>query len=239
LLAALLVIAITTLLALAAVGAALLYFGYLPDTPRQLAEAQSQLATVQAQGQALQLQNSALQTEVAAQGLRGGSDHEALGDLTRQLEELAALREQLRREREQSASQNATLVAEARGSRDAVALFATAEAGRVALLADLDRRSARVERFLQRLSDISGDTAFDLAATPLATPLVPAPASPTSPPLVADTPTPIVEPSPTPTWTSTPTEPPTPTVREITATPRPTRTPTPDADEAPTPTLGR
>jgi hypothetical protein len=209
---ALLVIVITTFLALLAGAGALIWFGYMPDTPRQLGEAQAQLATVQAQLAAQQAQNSALQTEVAAQSQRYGSDHETLGEINNQLANIADLRNALRDERQQSASQNATLVAEARESRNAVAIFATVEAGRAALLAELDRRSARVERFLQRLSDISNDTALDLNATP-------APVPPTFPP--AQTTISELTPTPTPAPTAAPTD-----TRAPTATSEPTSAPT-------------
>jgi hypothetical protein len=235
-LSAILVILITTFLVLLAGASALIWFGYTPDTPRQLGAAQAQLATVQAQGAVLQAQNSALQTEVAAQAQRYATDHEALGEINNQLANIADLRNTLRDERQQSASQNATLVAEARDSRNAVAIFATVEVGRAMLLAELDRRSARVERFLQRLSDISSDTALDLGATQ-------APLPPTFPPAQ----TTISELSPTPTQaptsiptntsvttsTSVPTEPATPS-----ATAR-RQSPTVISELSPTPTLGR
>jgi hypothetical protein len=98
-----------------------------------------------------------------------------------------------------------------RTSRDAVAVFATSEAGRAALLTELNRRSERVERFLQRLSDISQDTALDLQSItptlvlPVATLVLPTPTPtlmiPTSTPLATSTP----NPSPTVKVTATPT----------------------------------
>jgi hypothetical protein len=237
---AILVIVITTFLALVAGASALLWFGYTPDMPGQLGAAQAQLATVQALGDTLHTQNSTLQTEVAAQAQRYSSDHETLGEISNQLANIAELRTALRDERQQSVSQNATLVAEARDSRNAVAVFATMEADRAVLLAELDRRSARVERFLQRLSDISGDTALDLDATQ-------APVPPTFPPAqttiseLSPTPTQVptsvpintTVPSSTsvPTSTSVATEPPTPTARR--------QSPTATSELSPTPTLGR
>src|SRR5581483_3335810 len=144
---ALLVVIITTFLALAIGAIGLLYLGFRPAMPQQLDAAQQQLETMQAQ-------NISLQTQVAAHEQRGSTDHEVLGDLKRAVDDMSALRDQLRQERENSAIQSATLVADVRASRDSVALFATAEASRAALLAELERRSARVERFLQRLGDI-------------------------------------------------------------------------------------
>ena len=235
-LSAILVILITTFLALLAGASALIWFGYTPDTPRQLAAAQAQLAIVQAQSAALEAQNSVLQTEVAAQAQRYGTDHETLGEISNQLSNITDLRNALREERQQSASQNATLVAEARDSRNAVAIFATVEAGRALLLAELDRRSARVERFLQRLSDISSDTALDLGATP-AQVLPPFPPAQTTISELSPTPTqaPTSVPSDTsvPTNTSEPTEAPT-----ASATAR-RPAPTARAEPSPTPTPGR
>ena len=243
-LSAILVILITTFLALLAGASALIWFGYTPDTPRQLAAAQAQLAIVQAQSAALEAQNSVLQTEVAAQAQRYGTDHETLGEISNQLSNITDLRNALREERQQSASQNATLVAEARDSRNAVAIFATVEAGRALLLAELDRRSARVERFLQRLSDISSDTALDLGATPAPVPPTFPPAqttiselSPTPSPAPTILPTETSAPTNTsvPTSAGSPTQPPTPsaTARRAAPTalaePSPTPTPTPGA----------
>jgi hypothetical protein len=231
-LAALLVVIITTFLTLVAGAAGLLYLGLTPAMPRQLAEAQAQIAT-------LQMQNGSLQTQVAAHEQRGATDHEVLGDLKRQVDDIADLRDQLRQERENSAAQSATLVAEVRDGRDSVALFATAEAGRAALLSELERRSARVERFLQRLGDIANDTALDLAGT---TPTVPTlPPTDVVVPTPALSPTPIATPEPTltpvPSATSSPRATTTPT-RSASATPRANSTPTrsPSATAAASPT---
>lgn len=229
--AALLVVIITTVLALVAGAAGLLYLGFTPDTARRLADAQAQLET-------LQSQNSALQTEVAAQGQRGSTDHEILSEIGRQVQDITQLRDQLRAEREASVSQNATLVAEAKSSRDAVAVFATAEAGRAALLQQLEQRSARVERFLQRLSDIADDAAIDLGAAPVPTPAS-APTtivelSPTltpSPPPLPPTPTP--SPATAPSSTAAPRA--TTATAAVTSTAAPTRTPLAQAS----PTAGR
>jgi hypothetical protein len=208
--AALLVVVITSIIALAAVATGLLYLGFTPAMPRQLDAAQIQVGTLQAQ-------NSALQTEVAAQGLLGREDHEVLSEIERQITGLDQLQSQLRQEREAALVQNATLVAEARSSRDAVAVFATAEASRAALLQQLEQRSARVERFLQRLSDIAGDASIDLGemptqdgSAPSATP--PAEATSISNPELSPTPEPV----------------PAGSTAEATATrtPRPTSTPT-------------
>jgi hypothetical protein len=209
--AALLVVIITSIIALMTVASGLLYLGFTPDMPARLGGAQAQVGTLEAQ-------NLAFQTQVAAQRQLSGDDHEVLSEVEQQLAGLDQLQSQLREEREAALSQNATLVAEARASRDSVTVFATAEASRAALLQQLEQRSARVERFLQRLSDIAGDASLDLGAatTPLAEP-VPSAAATT-----------ISELSPTPSASPVPTGTPT-----VIAEATPTRTPSPTA------TLGR
>lgn len=232
LLAALLVILITSFVALMAGAVGLLYLGFSPDTPRQLADVRAQLATVQSQSEALQSQNTFLQTEVAVESQRGQGDHELLGDIERQVGGLGDLQRQLRDEREAGISQNATLVAEARSSRDAVTLFATAEAGRSLLLDQLQQRSARVERFLERLSDVAGDAALDLGSAPVPGSAVPATDTAAPPP------TPTAAPPPTPSPTSAPTRTAAPTDTPVaTATIASTTTRTPRA--TPSPTAGR
>jgi hypothetical protein len=206
---ALLVIVITTFLSL--VGAGLAYM-YLLETPTQLADLRGRIATAEVQSAGLRAENSAMQTQVASLARLADTNREALGELQQQKNALDSLRGEL----ETSARQNATVVAEARSSRDAIALFATAEAGRAGLIDDLKRRADRLERFLQRLSDISEDAALDMgtgtATAPTATPLD----------LVADTPTAIN--TPAPTTTSTPTSLPAPAA---TSTPRSTVLPEP------------
>ncbi len=238
--AALLIITITTGLALVVVAVAAWNLGFSPATPAQLGELRAQFGTAEAQNAALRLQNSVMQTQVSELSRRGADDRETLSELRGQLDDLNDLRQEIGSQIDASASQNATLVAEARSSRDAVALFATAEADRVTLLRDLEIRSERIERFLLRLSDIAGDAALDLGAVTPAPEIVPlAPSTPT--PITLPTALPTETPLPTPTETpiatpteiaisptETPTEVPssTPTSRP-TATARPTSTPFP------------
>jgi hypothetical protein len=222
-LSALLVVVITTLVALMAGAAALLALGFAPDTPGQLADARARLATAEAQNADLRAQSGMMQTQVAELSRRDDANREALGELQQQKAALDSLRDDL----EEAARQNATVVAEARSSRDAISLFATAETGRVVLLDELKRRSDRIERFLQRLSDISDDAALDLGNG------APSPAEPTDTPTPAeptDTPTqiPTIEPPDTPTATRRPAA----TARAAsTETPEPSNVP----DETPTP----
>lgn len=211
LIAAFLVVIITTFLVLVVVAVVLLQLGFSPETPQQLADTRARLDTAQALNDTLRLQNSAMQTQVIDLTRRSDDDRETLSALQQQIGNL----DQLRQEFAAGASQNATLVAEARASRDSVTLFVTAEAGRAALLDELKRRSDRIERFLQRLSDISSDTALDLSAgtptAPIAPPVAPSPAlTPTSLPATS---------APTATPTSTPTP------RTPSGTPRASATP--------------
>lgn len=219
-LSALLVIIITTALVLAAV---LAVYIYVLDTPGQFDTLRARLATAEVQNASLRADTSALQTQVAAASRDVSTNREAIDELQQQQQAIDALRADL----QESVRQNATVVAEARDSRDRVALFATAEAGRAALIDDLKRRSDRIERFLQRLSDISADTALDLStptasAAATATPEPPS-STPAPLPTAAPVATPTGSPSATPRSTAvTPAPPVTPTA---TVTPRATATP--------------
>ncbi|HWQ12825.1 MAG TPA: hypothetical protein VNL77_08495 [Roseiflexaceae bacterium] len=218
--AALLVVLITTFLALVAGAAGLLYLGYTVRTPTEAAEAQRRVATVEAA-------QAGMETRVAELERRFGDQAETLGELRAEVEALADVRADLEQQLETGARQNATMVAEARMSRDEVLSFATAEAGRAALLQELERRSARVERFLQRLSDIAEDAALDLGATAPAVLTATPPPTPTGiPPTPPPTPTETLVPSETlaPAETPTPAETP-----ALTATPTPATTRTPTA----------
>jgi hypothetical protein len=236
LLSAALVILITTLIALAAGAAGLIALGFTPDMPSQLSDARARLATAEAQNAELRAQGNPMQTQLAEVARRADANREALGELQQQKDALDGLRADL----EEAARQNATVVAEARTSRDAVALFATAEAGRVVLLDEIKRRSDRIERFLQRLSDISDDAALDLGAgaPPTASN---APADQSAPTATPAPPEPTGTPTPIPSAEATDTPAPTETRRpSATARAEPTATPlapseTPNAiDETPT-----
>ncbi len=160
--AALLVVVITTIVALAAVAGGATWLGFTPQSANELRAAQMQVATLEARNSALEGQNVAVQTQIAQMIGQAGSDRETLDELRSEVEQFASLSDQVETRLAQDAREQATLVVEMRNSRDAVMTFATAEAGRVQLLSELQRRSERIERFLQRLSDISGDAAVDV-----------------------------------------------------------------------------
>lgn len=160
---ALLVVLITSSIALAAMIGA--YF-YLLDIPGQLGGMQQRLNQAEAQNATIMTENSLMQTQVAELHRLGSNTSESLSEIEQQQQELQSIRAEL----EDALRQNATVVAEAQASRDAVSVYATAEAARTETITLLLQRSERVERFLQRLSDIAGDTAQDLAtATPTPT----------------------------------------------------------------------
>jgi hypothetical protein len=158
--AALLVILITTVLVLGIGAAGLISLGFTPDMPQQIATSRALLATAQTDAQVLRLQQNVAQTQVAENARRSDTARESLDQLEQDVAALKGVRDQLAAD----SSRNATMVAEASDSREAVVVFATAEAGRSALLDTLQRRSERIERFVQRLNDISSDTALDLGA---------------------------------------------------------------------------
>ncbi len=211
-LAALLVIAITTGVTLA-LGAALLWnAGFTPRSAAALADAQQRVAT-------LEVERALMQTQVTDLSRAATTNGERLDDLAR-------LREEVRAELADAGVTSATLVAGVRADRDAVQQFATAEAGRATTLNELSARSERIERFLRRLSDIAEDTALDLGeATP--TPALPLTATPDALPLVTPTttiiPTPAVSATASATAATGTTRTPlaTPTVSTLTATATP------------------
>lgn len=193
LIGALFMIIIAASIALIAGAAGLLWLGFTPTMPQDLDTTRSELTTAQVQYGELVLQADRMATQIAEQERRNSSARETLDDLNSQMASLNAVRTQL----EENIAENATVIAEARDSRAAVESFATAEAQRAALLDELQRRSERVERFVQRLSDISSDTALDLQGSVTPTPL--------ALPTLTSQPTASATPVATPTATLSPT----------------------------------
>lgn len=179
--AGLLTILLAVILSVVAIGGLFLALGFPTDAAQQLSSTRALQATLQAQNTQVELQNAALQTQVAVLDRRVSTSRESVDEITQQIAALGVLRDQI----QQADIRNATIVAQAQTSRDAVAHFATVEAGRAALIAELGQKSLRIERFLQRLSDIAGDAAPDaVGATAL-----PTTATPTPTPTPATTPT--------------------------------------------------
>lgn len=214
-LSALLVILITTALSL--VGTLFGYI-YLLQTPTQINSLRDRVATAENLNAELRAENSLMQTQVSSVARLSDVNRETIDELQQQQLALDTLRTEL----ETAARQNATVVAEARDSRDTIMLFATTEASRAELINTLRLRSERIERFLSRLSDISEDAALDMEeGSPLPSTQSPTP-EPTFTPTAEEPSAPVSEePTEEPTETAT-----TPTSRPTT-TPRPSSTPSP------------
>ena len=158
----LLIILLGAALGIAGVGALAFYvFGYRPETPLQagqVAQVQSDLAT-------LRQQNSTLQTQVAGLSQRSTGSDEQIQDIDQQVRDLRSEMQALDTlggQMQEYAHLAATVQLEARDSRTAVAISVSIQATRFAQLDDLQRRTERLGRFLDRLSDISGDAAADV-----------------------------------------------------------------------------
>jgi TolA-binding protein len=209
LIAALLVIIMTTMLTLTIVVLAYFWLGFAIDTPARVEQGRQRLDDQEVILADLQARNALLQTRVAEMDVQTSDSAETLRQLRAEIEAFNQVRQRLTEQLEAGARENATLVADMRQSRDAVLVFATAEADRAALIRDLKIRSERIERFLQRLSDISEDAALDLNQTPLETtpslePTLGASPSPSPTPEPAETPEPTTAPTETPEPTPTP-----------------------------------
>lgn len=181
----------SALVGIVGAGALAFYlFGYRPETPAQA----SQVAQIQGDLASLQQQNALLQTEVVALNGRSASNTEQsqdldkrLGDLRSEVQALSTLSDQMR----EYAAAAATVQVEARDSRTAVALNSSLQATRFAQLDLLNQRTERLGRFLERLSDISGDAAADVGAQSVTSTSNAAPSSttPTAASLGSATPT--------------------------------------------------
>ena len=197
LLRGLLTVLLSVALSLAAAGAlAYYYLGYTPDAPGRIQVLQTEVVAAQLDLQTQGQRNAVLQTAVADMGVRDGASREAMQDLTKQVADLQALGQQM----QENNALAATVQAEARDSRTAVALFATAQAARAAQLDELQRRAERISRFLARLGDISSDAANDLDPQGTALPLPTLATTPTASPTAEPTSTPL------PTGTAAPTD---------------------------------
>ena len=209
---ALLVVLLLVPLSVAGGAALAYYFGFTQRLPVDLQRAQQELATVQA-AQAVQ------QTQLAELTRNQSSSNELLSaaqsDVATLQADVQAMQE-LADELRAGARTVATLQAQVEAGIITVGVFATAQAERAAQVDELARRTERVNRFIDRLSDITDEAALDLRG--MSSP------APTAVPAAPDD-------APAPTNTATPTA-----TATITPTPDPTRTPTPDPTRTPTAT---
>lgn len=178
-----LTLTLSVALALAAAAAvAYFFFGFTLATPNQIRQASTDLS-------ALQTQVATIESEAAR--LRSGESESAgtLNDALSRVEELerqvaayeqqaAALAGQagtavaLSAELEENIALAATIQAEGREGQVLMAVVATVQTDNAGRLAELQQRTERISRFLQRLGDLAGDAAaFD--GTPLPTEATP------------------------------------------------------------------
>ena len=201
----LLTLALSVLLALAA-AAALLYFvfGLNLATPGELRQASADVAAVRGQAEALQTEVALLRTAEAERAGELAGARERIDELERQAGELAAQTDDLAgqasavaalgQELDENIALAATIQAEGREDQVLVAVVATLQADNAQRLDDIQARTDRLVRFLQRLGDITGDATLDET---------PATGTPTAEPSSTLQPTPTA--ARTPATTATPT----------------------------------
>jgi septal ring factor EnvC (AmiA/AmiB activator) len=210
----LLTLALSVALALAAVAAiAYFLFGFTLATPNQLRQASADVG-------ALQAQVATLESEASQLRGNGSEASESLGEAVARVEELesqlalyeeqaAALAQQataavtLSNELDENIAVAATIQAEGRENQVLVAVVATVQADNAARLAELQQRTERINRFLQRLGDLAGDATID-GGEPLPTGTPGAPQATPTPAAEDETPEPSSTPALTPTATRTP-----------------------------------
>jgi prefoldin subunit 5 len=205
----LLTLILSAALAIAALAAiAYFLFGFTLATPDQIRQANADVG-------ALQAQVATLESEAVALRGSGSESVETLGEALARVEQLetqvagyeqqaAALADQARTaaalsgELDEAIAVAATIQAEGREGQVLVAVVATVQAENTGRLAELQRRSEQVTRFLQRLGDLAGDATLE-GGDPLAPTATPTAAQggPTATPAADDE-------TPTPTPTGTP-----------------------------------
>ncbi|GAB4447488.1 MAG: hypothetical protein OHK0015_51550 [Chloroflexi bacterium OHK40] len=189
----LLTLLLSVALAIAALAAiAYFLFGFTLATPAQirqtsadLAGMQTRVATLEAEATRLRSAESEAGDELAAAQARvealetrvAGYEQQA-GELASQAATAVALSGEL----EEGLALAATIQAEGQEGQVLVAVVATVQADSAARLADLQRRTDRLDRFLQRLSDLAGDAAAENGATAATPTPTPGPAEPTPTP---------------------------------------------------------
>jgi hypothetical protein len=187
-------------LAITAAAAILFYyFGFNLSTPSQIRQASADVAALQSQNQALQTEVALLSTTSADQTGSVNTARERVDDLESKVaayeQQAAGLAGQaltaaaLAKDLNENIALAATIQAEARQGQVLAAVVATVQAGNTSKLDDLQRRTDRIARFLQRLGDLAGDLSQD--GTPATTV--------TATPTAIATPTAVATPTATPT----------------------------------------
>ncbi len=196
---ALLVVLLLVPLSVAGGAALAYYFGFTQQLPVDVQRTQQELATVQA-AQAVQ------QTQLAELNRNQSSNSELLGAAQSEVATLQAdvqAMQELADELRAGAKTVATLQAQVEAGIITISVFATAQAERAAQVDELARRTERVNRFIDRLSDITDETVLDLQG--MRRPAAPAAPDATSTPMGPATPIATATITPTPNSTRTPT----------------------------------
>ena len=197
----LLTLALSAALGIAALAAiAYFVFGFTLATPAQIRQSSADVATLQGQARTLSTEVARASTAEAEARRELSSANERLGDLEgrlagleQQAAELAgqsATAAALAGELRENVAVAATIQAEGRDSQVLVSVVATVQADNTTRLAELQRRTERISRFLTRLGDLAGDVGAEDTPLPPPTPApeenppasTPEPAGPTPPP---------------------------------------------------------
>lgn len=176
----LLTLLLSAALALAAAAALLyFYFGFTLATPGQIRQASSDIDTLRQQNQALQTEVAQLSSTDAEQSSAAGTDRERIDELEslvanyeQQAAEMAgqaATAAALAQDLEENIALAATIQAEGRENKVLMSVIATVQVDNSSRLSELQRRTDRIARFLQRLGDLSADIAAEETMTPTAT----------------------------------------------------------------------
>lgn len=191
-------------LALVAAGGILLLLGVDLTTPQQIRQASSEVQRLQAAATAQADAIVRLQTAQAQASIDLNNAREQIDELEAQTGQLAAAATAqvsqaatavaLGRALQTAVAEAAMLQDQLREGQVAVAVVATIQAEQNERIRDIERRSERLTRFLDRLSDIAADTVDDVGlptptAPPAATSALPA-ATPTATPAPSGTSTP-------------------------------------------------
>jgi septal ring factor EnvC (AmiA/AmiB activator) len=182
-----------------AAAAALLYFifGFTLNTPNQLRQSTVDVAALSQENTTLRSEVAQLQTAIVGQSADGDAVQAQIATLEAQITSFEAQASALANQAATAAAlagdlnENialaATIQAEGRENQVLVSVIATVQADNTTRLGDLQRRTDRIARFLQRLGDLAEDAALDSdgplpTPTPLSTPTITAEPVPTATP---------------------------------------------------------
>ena len=186
----LLTLALSAALGLAALaGIAYFVFGFDLTTPERIRQSSADVVALQGQAGALTTEVAQLRTaevehirQLATANERVDALEAQVTDFTQQAASLAAqgaTASALARELNQNIALAATIQAEGRQGQIFVSVVATTQADTTTRVGELQRRTERITRFVQRLGDLAGEVGADSAALPTGTPAA-APATPTA-----------------------------------------------------------